>query len=45
MTKQSIDVAAFVWPAYTGDEPRTRMFWGGIGEWQSVKNAVKKTGS
>lgn len=44
MTKQSIDVAAFVWPAYTGDEPRTRMFWPeGIGEWQSVKNAVKKT--
>ena len=37
------DVAAYVWPAYTGDEPRTRMFWPeGIGEWQSVKNAVKK---
>ena len=39
---QSIDVAAFVWPSYTGDEPRTRMFWPeGIGEWQSVKNSVK----
>lgn len=38
------DVAAFIWPAYTGDEPRTRMFWKeGMGEWQSVKNAVKKT--
>ena len=36
---QSIDVAAFVWPSYTGDEPRSRMFWPeGIGEWQSVKN-------
>jgi hypothetical protein len=38
-----IDVAAYVWPAYTGDEPRTRLFWpDGMGEWQSVKNAVKK---
>jgi hypothetical protein len=37
------DVAAYVWPAYTGDEPRTRIFWPeGIGEWQSVKNAVGK---
>ncbi|TVY03030.1 glycosyltransferase WbsX family protein [Cohnella terricola] len=37
------DVAAYIWPAYTGDEPRSRMFWPeGMGEWQSVKNAVKK---
>ena len=37
------DIAAFIWPAYTGDELRTRMFWrDGIGEWQSVKSAVKK---
>lgn len=37
------DVAAYIWPAYTGDEPRTRTFWPeGYGEWQSVKNAVKK---
>jgi len=37
------DVAAYVWPAYTGDEPRTKIFWQeGIGEWQSVKNAVSK---
>ena len=37
------DVAAFIWPAYTGNEPRTRMFWGeGMGEWQSVKNYKKK---
>lgn len=35
------DVAAYIWPSYTGDEPRTRMFWPeGMGEWQSVKNAV-----
>lgn len=37
------DVAAYIWPAYTGDEERTRMFWPeGMGEWQTVKNAVKK---
>ena len=37
------DVAAYIWPAYTGDEMRTRMFWKeGIGEWQSVKNSVPK---
>ncbi|NLE12858.1 MAG: hypothetical protein GX628_04170 [Clostridiales bacterium] len=37
------DVAAYVWPSYTGDEPRTRMFWPeGIGEWQSVKTAGAK---
>jgi len=38
------DVAAYIWPAYTGEEMRARMFWPeGMGEWQSVKNAVKKT--
>ena len=32
------DVAAFIWPSYTGDEPRTRIFWPeGYGEWQTVK--------
>ena len=37
------DVAAYVWPAYTGDEPRSRMFWEeGIGEWQTVKNSKPK---
>ena len=37
------DVAAYIWPAYTGDEPRTRMFWPeGMGEWQSVKNSAPK---
>jgi hypothetical protein len=41
--KQKYDIAAYIWPAYTGDEPRTRMFWKeGIGEWQSVKNAAPK---
>lgn len=40
------DVAAYIWPAYTGDEPRTRIFWAeGIGEWQTVKNfQTKKCG-
>ena len=37
------DVAAYIWPAYTGDEMRARIFWPeGIGEWQSVKNAESK---
>lgn len=41
--KQDVDVAAYVWPAYTGDDLRTRIFWPeGMGEWQSVKNAVSK---
>ena len=37
------DIAAYIWPEYTGDEPRTRIFWPeGMGEWQSVKNAKPK---
>ena len=37
------DIAAFVWPAYTGDEPRTKMFWDeGYGEWQTVKKTKPK---
>ncbi len=37
------DIAAYVWPAYTGDEERTRIFWEeGIGEWQTVKNSKPK---
>ena len=41
--KQSYDVAAYVWPSYTGDEPRTRMFWPeGYGEWQTVRTATAK---
>ena len=40
---KNYDVAAYIWPAYTGDEPRTRMFWKeGLGEWQSVKNFAPK---
>ena len=43
MKKQNIDVSAFIWPAYTGDEPRTRLFWpDGEGEWQTVKTADAK---
>ncbi len=39
------DIAAYIWPAYTGDEPRTRIFWEeGIGEWQTVKNTYIKKG-
>lgn len=37
------DVAAFIWPAYTGDEPRTRIFWPkGMGEWESVEKGRAK---
>lgn len=37
------NVAAYIWPAYTGREPRTRIFWPeGMGEWQSVKNERPK---
>jgi hypothetical protein len=38
------DFAAYVWPSYTGDESRTRIFWPeGIGEWQTVKNSAPKS--
>ncbi len=37
------DIAAYVWPSYTGREPRSRMFWpGGIGEWQTVLSSEPK---
>lgn len=37
------DIAAYVWPSYTGDEPRSRMFWPeGYGEWQTVQKAGAK---
>lgn len=37
------DVAAYIWPAYTGKEIRSRIFWpDGIGEWQTVKREHKK---
>lgn len=37
------DIAAYIWPSYTGKEPRTLQFWpDGIGEWQSVLSATNK---
>lgn len=37
---QKYDIAAYIWPSYTGDEKRSRIFWEkGIGEWQSVQSA------
>lgn len=37
------DVAAFVWPAFTGDEDRIRLFWPeGIGEWETVRDIKPK---
>lgn len=37
------DIAAFIWPSYTGDEDRTRIFWPeGYGEWQTVKAMTDK---
>ena len=37
------DVAAYVWPAYTGKEPRAYQFWDEMnGEWQTVKTAKAK---
>lgn len=37
------DIAAYVWPSYTGDEPRARIFWEeGYGEWQTVKKMKPK---
>jgi len=43
MRSKEYDVAAYIWPAYTGTEPRTRMFWPeGNGEWESVRKATAK---
>lgn len=37
------DVAAYVWPSYTGDETRAHIFWEeGYGEWQTVRKAAAK---
>lgn len=34
------DIAAYIWPAYTGKEPKTRIFWPeGNGEWETVRAA------
>ena len=36
--KQKYDVAAYIWPSYSGNDPRTLTFWEeGYGEWQTVK--------
>lgn len=41
--KKHYDVAAFVWPSYTGREPRSLQFWPeGVGEWQTVIAAKPK---
>lgn len=37
------DIAAIIWPSYSGDDPRTRIFWPeGYGEWQTVKAMTDK---
>jgi hypothetical protein len=37
------DVAAYVWPAFTGREIRSKIFWPeGIGEWETVKRDHSK---
>lgn len=38
-----MDVGAYIWPAYTGAEGRSRIFWpNGEGEWQTVRSALPK---
>ena len=40
---QSYDIAAYIWPAYTGREPRTHIFWPEKGgEWETVRKATAK---
>ncbi|MFV0401208.1 MAG: glycoside hydrolase family 99-like domain-containing protein [Oscillospiraceae bacterium] len=42
MAKQ-YDIAAYIWPSYTGKEPRSHIFWPEkYGEWQTVKAAGPK---
>ena len=41
--KQTMDVAAYIWPSYTGKEPRSHIFWPeGIGEWETVQRATAR---
>ena len=43
MSKKRYDIAAYIWPAYTGKEPRAYQFWEQKqGEWQTVKSAKAK---
>ena len=38
------DVAAYVWPSYTGDDKRAGIFWSeGYGEWQTVNNVKRNS--
>ena len=40
---QKYDVGAYIWPSYSGDDLRSRIFWPeGYGEWQTVKAAQAK---
>ena len=37
------DIAAYIWPSYTGTETRSLIFWpDGEGEWQTVRRATPK---
>ena len=41
--KQKLDVAAYIWPAYSGKESRNHIFWTEKrGEWQTVRDAKPK---
>ena len=43
---KNFDIAAYIWPAYTGQDERAWRFWPEkTGEWQSVKTSVKSLGS
>jgi len=41
--RQAIDVAAYVWPSYTGDEPRPAdVFLGREGRWAGIGESGSK---
>jgi len=43
ITMTKYDIAAYVWPSYTGKELRSRQFWpDGIGEWQTVMSVPSR---
>jgi len=43
MKKQKYDIAAYVWPSYSGNDSRTLIYWPeGMGEWQTVRDARPK---
>lgn len=43
---KNYDIAAYIWPSYTGREPRTLPFWPeGRGEWQTVLSAENRVDS